>query len=211
MADALYILALFAVQLFLIVDPLAIVPVFLTLTKSNSRKERIRIARVSVVVASVVLLVFSFFGSWLLAHFGISINAVKIGGGLLLLIIGFEMVYGKYTGSELTEKEQHLATRMDDISITPLAIPLMSGPGAITTVILFSGSAGSASGYLIMILGIILVGIASYLIISNSDRIKKALGDIGTKVVVWVMGILIVFLATQYIIDGLSAVLGGVI
>jgi multiple antibiotic resistance protein len=200
----------FAFQLFIIMDAVAIAPIYLSLTKSNTKKERIRIARISVLVASAALLIFAFFGSWIFAYFNISLTAIKIGGGLLLLVIGMEMIYGKYTGSELTEKEKNIAQRMDDISITPLAIPLMAGPGAITTVFLFSGSLGVSAGYLTLALGILLAGLASYIVLSNSEVMHKVLGDLGTKVVVRVMGLIIVFMATQYMIDGVSAVLSAI-
>lgn len=205
--DPLSLFLLFSFQLFLIVDPVAVVPIFISITKGNTKEERKRMAMTSIKVASIVLIAFLFFGGIALNYFSISMEAIKIGGGILIFFIGLEMIYGKYTGSELTESEKVIARDMDDISVTPLAIPLLAGPGAITTVLLFANQSQYFVDYFLMALGIIVVGILSYFIISRSDRILKLLGEIGTKVIIRVMGLFLVFLSVQSVINGVVALL----
>ncbi|MFH1432984.1 MAG: MarC family protein [archaeon] len=207
MNEMFSLLLIYVFQLFLIVDPIALMPVFLSITRDNTHKERIRMARISSMVASFILLIFAFFGSLILDYFHISISAIQIGGGMLLFFIGFEMTYGKYPGSKITDKEHDIAVQMDDVSIAPLATPLLAGPGAITTVLLFSGGAGSPYHYAALTFAILIIGVLSYVFLALSDRITSLIGELGTKVLVRLMGLMLVFISVQYFINGLNAVL----
>ncbi len=192
----------FLLQFFLIVDPIGSMPIFWSITRNNTQSERIIMIKKAVVVACLIHLVFALLGRYLLDYFGIKVSAIKIGGGLLLFFIGLEMLYGRTTRTEMDEKEEKVAIDMDDISVTPLAIPLLAGPGSITTVLLFSGMSISFLHYFALIIGIIIVLFLSYLILAQSERIRKFLGELGTKVVVRFMGLMLVFLSVQYVIDG---------
>lgn len=207
MADPLYLMALFTFQLFIIVNPFAAIPVYLSLTKPNTHKQRVKIAFIASVVSTIVLTFFGLFGNLIIGSLGISLNAIKIGGGLLLLIIGMNMVYGKVSAIKITDKEHSLAAEMDDISVTPLAIPLLSGPGAITTVLVFSNTNASLLSSGILLLGVVLVGLSSYLLLRYADRVNKFIGEIGMNTIGKVFGMIWVFLSTEIIIQGLTAVL----
>jgi multiple antibiotic resistance protein len=111
----------------------------------------------AVVIALIIHFVFAVGGHYILDYFGIGMGAIKIGGGVLLFLIGLEMVYGRTTRTEINEKEEEVAIELDDVSVTPLAIPLLAGPGSITTVLIFSGMSSSVPHYLVLLLGIMLV------------------------------------------------------
>jgi multiple antibiotic resistance protein len=131
---------------------------------------------------------------------GIGINAIKIGGGLLLLITGMNMVYGKFSSGKITDKEHTIASKMEDISITPLAIPLLAGPGAITTVLIFSNTNTSLISSGVLVLGVILVGLSAYLLLRYAGRVNKFIGEIGMNALGKVFGLIWVFLSTEIII-----------
>jgi multiple antibiotic resistance protein len=207
MSDILYLLALFTFQLFIIVNPFATIPVYLSLTKSNTHKQRVKIALIASAVSIGVLIFFGIFGNFLIGSLGIGLNAIKIGGGLLLLITGMNMVYGKFASSKITDKEQSIAAKMEDISVTPLAIPLLSGPGAITTVLIFSNTNTSILSSGILVLGVLLVGLSCYLLLRYADRVNKFIGEIGMNTLGKVFGMVWVFLSTEIIIQGVTAVL----
>ena len=194
----------FVFQLFLILDPVGNMPIFLSLTESNSHKERIKIAKRAVIIAGIVLIFFVLFSWIILSYFGISIYAIQIGGGILLFFIGIEMLYGRNTKTKFTESEHELASKQEDVSVTPLAMPLLAGPGSITTAILFSQSSPFLTYNLILIGGIVIVLSISYLLLANSDKIIEKLGELGTKALVRFMGLMIVFISVQYIINGMK-------
>jgi multiple antibiotic resistance protein len=211
MADIFYLLALFTFQLFIIVNPFATIPVYLSLTKSNTPKQRVRIALIASAVSIGVLIFFGIFGNLLVNSLGIGINAIKIGGGLLLLITGMNMVYGKFSSGKITDKEHTIASKMEDISVTPLAIPLLAGPGAITTVLIFSNTNTSIMSSGALVLGVILVGLSAYLLLRYAGRVNKFIGEIGMNALGKVFGMIWVFLSTEIIIQGLTAVLAAAV
>ena len=127
-------------NLFLIIDPIGCLPIFIAITKDNTKKERRAMIRRAVIIAFLVLVFFAIVGHPLLSYFAIGTPAMRIAGGILLFIIGIEMLYGRVSRTETTEKEEEEAVEKEDVSITPLAIPFLAGPGAITAVVLFSGT-----------------------------------------------------------------------
>lgn len=193
----------FLLQFFLIVDPIGCMPLVWSITRKNTQKERIAMVKKAIIIACIIHLVFALAGRYLLAYFGIKVSAIKIGGGLLLFLIGLEMLYGRTTRTEMNEKEEEVAVELDDVSVTPLAIPLLAGPGSITTVLIFSGMSTSLVYYLMLILGIVIVLACSYVVLYQSERIRRFLGELGTKVLVRFMGLMLVFLSVQYVINGI--------
>jgi MarC family membrane protein len=131
------------ITLFFIVDPFAAVPLFLSLTAKHGPAKRIRIARHASLWCGAILLVFAAAGSWILGLYGISLPALRTGGGIILLLVALDMVRTRRSTQETPEEMKSAATR-DDISLTPLAMPILSGPGAISTVIVLMGSAHGA-------------------------------------------------------------------
>ena len=198
---------LFLIQLFFMVDPIGLTPVFVSMTASNSSKEKIRMLKTGVIVALVVLLIFVFFSKYIMDYFGLSVASIKIGGGLLLAVIGAEMIYGSRTKTSTNKDEEEIAKEQEDIAITPLGVPLLAGPGAILTVILFSGQATSFAQHLAIFTGVILVMLAAFIIVSQADFFMSKIGPIGTKVAGRFMGLIIVFMSVQMVIDGIKALL----
>lgn len=197
----------FAVQLFIIVDPVAGVPVFLAITPSNSGSERRTMARRGCLVAFLVVVFFLLAGPLLLDYLAISTAAVRIAGGALLFVIALEMLYGRPTGTGTSRREERLAEVKADISITPLAIPLLAGPGAIANCLIFSGRAAGVVDYLALLLAAATVFLLTALLLSRAEVLASWLGSLGTVVVTRVMGLILSFLAVQYVIDGVQAVL----
>ncbi len=191
-------------NLFLIVDPIGCLPLFIVITKNNTPNERRKMIVKAVFIAFLVLAFFALVGHQLLSYFGISKPAMQIAGGILLFVIGFEMLYGHLSRTEITSDEEKEAIKKQDVSITPLAIPLLAGPGAITAVVLYSGLLGGGiSGPVLVVAAVFAIMLLSLLILMTSELALKVLGNIGIKVIGRVMGLLLIFLAAQFVINGL--------
>ena len=199
----------FAVQLFIIVDPIAGVAVFVAITPHDTPEERRTMARRGSLVAFLVISLFLLFGSLVLGYLGIETPAIRICGGILLFVIALEMLYGRFTGTGTTPREERLAEVKEDISITPLGIPLLAGPGAITTALIFADYAESFLGWLALLGACALVFAVNYLFFRHADLLLKVIGNLGVAILVRIMGLVLAFLAVQYVIDGVQAVLAG--
>jgi multiple antibiotic resistance protein len=192
-------------SLFVIVDPVGCLPVFVTITGRKSRSQRRATILRAVTIAFAVLACFALLGHWMLAYLGIGVPAVRIAGGVLLFLIGIEMLYGRVTQTTTSAGEEQEASGKDDVSITPLAIPLLAGPGSIAAVILLSGDAGELGQVLPVVAAIAVVLGATWLLLATSEGLLRLLGTIGVRVVARVMGLLLLFLSVQQVIDGLRA------
>ncbi len=193
------------VNLFLIVDPVGLMPLFATITRDRTRRERHRMIRKAIVVAFLVLAFFAAVGRHVLDYFDVGIPAVRIAGGILLFVIGLEMLYGRISRTETTDVEEAEAASKEDIGLTPLAIPLLAGPGSIAAVVLFSGMAEGAGGPLLVIAALAVVMGSAWVLLRLTDRLLGLLGQIGIKVIARVMGLLLLFVATQFVVDGIRA------
>ncbi len=193
------------VNLFLIVDPIGLMPLFAAITRENTRRERHRMIRKAILVAFLVLSFFAVVGKRVLDYFDVGIPAVRIAGGILLFVIGLEMLYGRISRTETTDVEEAEAASKEDVGLTPLAIPLLAGPGSIAAVVLFSGVAEGALGPVLVIAALAVVMAASWILLRWTDRLLGLLGQIGVKVIARVMGLLLLFVATQFVVDGVRA------
>lgn len=192
------------VALFLIVDAVGNVPIFLALLEPFKSSDRDVMIRKAVAIAAVVLLIFTIAGNHIFSALGIEIYSFKIAGGILLLIISIEMLFGRKSRTESSAEEEDDARRKEDIAITPMAVPLLTGPGAITTGIVLFNSAKSTADQLLLILDIMLVFLVSYIILIKSRAVFDLLGATGTKVVVRLMGLLLSSIAVQFITTGVA-------
>ncbi len=188
--------------LFVIIDPIANVPVFLALLSGASKEEYRRAVGRAALIAAAVLLLFTYLGVYIFSYLGIEMYSFRIAGGLLLFIIAMEMLFGMRTRTELTPEEE--AERREEVVVTPLAVPLLTGPGAITTGIVLLSRAPGEAERLLLALAIVLVFLASYLILRNADTVYRLLGTTGTKVVTRLMGLLLAAIAVQFVIDGIA-------
>jgi multiple antibiotic resistance protein len=193
------------ITLFIIIDPIAVLPVFVALTRNDTAAHRREIALRSTLIATAVLLVFAFVGEMLLDKLGITEPAFKIAGGLLLLLTAIDMVVAKHSGiSSTTKDEDAEASHKADISVFPLAIPLIAGPGALTTVIMLMRNADSVTMEFGVILMLILVILINYIFLRVADPVTRLLGVTGTNVVSRILGIILAGLAIQFVLTGLS-------
>ncbi|MFM8268821.1 MAG: MarC family protein [Pseudomonadota bacterium] len=192
--------------IFAIVDPFGYVPIFLSLTAGDSEALRRKMIRKACATAFLVLTVSTFVGQQVLSFFGISIPALQISGGLILLIIGFEMMKILPVVEKLTQKEETEAERKEDISIVPLAIPMLSGPASIASVIVLSSRTQSLADYPIIISSVLVTLLITYFVLRSSSRLIKIIGVTGLNVMTRVMGLLLCAIAIQYVINGFLAV-----
>ncbi len=200
------LLASFA-ALFVVIDPLATAPLFVSLTGSLSASERARTAKKSVVIAAGILFLFAIGGARLLELFGIGLPAFRIAGGLLLLLLSLDMVMVRQSGLRATvPPEDEESVHRADVSVFPLAIPLIAGPGALTTIVLLMGEAPNLGAKLSILSVLALVLALTLACLQGSARLLGLLGITGVNVVTRVSGILTAALAVQFVLDGLLTV-----
>jgi multiple antibiotic resistance protein len=200
------LLTIFVIQLFIIVDPLAGIPIFLAITPENTRNERRVMARRSCIIACIVIVFFVVAGSSILGYLGIKTPAVQICGGILLFLISLELLYGRSTGTETSSREKRLAEEKVDISVTPLAVPLLAGPGAIATALVFAGRADSGLSIAMLVLGAVMVFVIVYLFLHWADELADLIGALGMKIISRIVGLLLAFMSVQYVMDGFRAI-----
>jgi multiple antibiotic resistance protein len=202
------------VTLLVVIDPFAVVPVFISLTRNDSKAIKQKTAKKACLIGACLLVSFAFLGDKLLDAMNITEPAFRIAGGFLLLLAAIEMVIAKNTGLRSpTGDETEEATQRDDISVFPLAIPLISGPGAITSTVVLMRQAETI-GYLaqagVVILAIVVIYI-TYISLRQGDLIMKILGVTGTNVLTRVFGIILAALAIENILMGLMIFIKGVL
>ena len=200
-----------SVAFLVIVDPVGTAPLFVSLTEGRTEAERRRTARTGVLVAAAVLFVFALVGKELLAALGVSLAAFRIAGGALLFLVAIDMVFARQSGLRSTTwSEDAEAHQRADVSVFPLAIPLIAGPGAIASVMLLMGeAAGSRLAQAAVLAVLALVLLITYLCLHAAVHLVRLLGITGTNVVGRVLGIVLAALAAQFIIDGVRAALSG--
>lgn len=190
-------------SLFVIIDPIATVPAFLAMTPHDSPEHRIRMARLACQAAAVMLLVFAVAGRWVFHLLGITIPALQMAGSIILLIIALDMLKATRSKAQETHEEVEAGMAKADIAITPLAIPMLAGPGAISTVILLQAKADSIPKHIALYVSIVVVCAASYLVFFLSSRGAKWLSPIALRVTTRVMGLLLAAIAMQFLLNAL--------
>ena len=205
MEDLLPFALLCFTSFFTLTNPLGTMPVFLTMTNGMNDHERKAIVRRATIVSFITLMVFTFSGQFLFKFFGISSNGFRIAGGFIIFKIGFDMLQARYSNAKL--KEEEVKTYADDISITPLAIPMLCGPGAIANAILLMDDASTLSlkGTLIGIIA--LVYFITFLILQASTRLVRILGETGNNVMMRLMGLILMVIAVECFVSGLKPIL----
>ncbi|MBS7101416.1 MAG: NAAT family transporter [Parabacteroides sp.] len=205
MEDLLPFALLCFTSFFTLTNPLGTMPVFLTMTNGMNDHERKAIVRRATIVSFITLMVFTFSGQFLFKFFGISSNGFRIAGGFIIFKIGFDMLQARYSNAKL--KEEEVKTYADDISITPLAIPMLCGPGAIANAIMLMDDASTLSlkGTLIGIIA--LVYFITFLIIQASTRLVRILGETGNNVMMRLMGLILMVIAVECFVSGLKPIL----
>lgn len=201
-------------SIFAIVDPLGIVPFFSALTEGMTAAEKRAIVTKACLTATITLGVFAVFGQWIFAAFGFTIPAFKVAGGILLFAIGFEMLHGERSRSRLTAQERAEALEREEVAVVPLGIPLLAGPGAITTVMIYmTAPVSDPFDKLFVFAGILVAVLAAFVMLHNADRIFRKIGRTGTRAIGRVFGLLLAAIGVQFVIDGVigAARLNGLI
>lgn len=192
--------------LFVVIDPVGLAPIFITLAGDRTPEEQTQVARQAVLVASVILLVFALGGTLLLRYLGISLEALQIAAGVLLFKIAVDMVFAQHK-RETTDEEKEAQMR-EDISVFPLAIPLIAGPGTLASLLILGHEGEIYPFGLASVLGIAaIVLVMTYALLCLSAWLAQLLGQTGVNVVTRVLGILLSALAVQYIADGTAVLL----
>lgn len=190
------------IALFVVIDPFAVVPVYLTLSERFPKPERAIIRRKATLTALAILFVFAATGLSVFKFFGITLPAFQIAGGILLLLMGISQLNQKRERLQDDEVEE---ASHDDITIFPLAMPLLAGPGAISTVVLFSSKAHSAMRISTLFAAIALVFLATYLMLKAGPLVLKLMGQTGLNLLTRLMGIFLTAIGVQFIINGINA------
>jgi multiple antibiotic resistance protein len=196
--------ALLAVtSVFFLVDPFAVIPVFLAITVNSPPRERSEMARRSAWTCGIALSTFAVAGSLIFRAFGITLPAFKIAGGIILLEIGLDMLQARQSGTKATPEEQQEGAEKADASIIPLGMPMLAGPGAISTVMVLVGESHSVWQHVVVYATILLTAYTSYLVLAGAERVRRYLGDTGIRIMMRLMGLLLVALAVQFVANGL--------
>ncbi len=190
---------------FTLTNPLGTMPVFLTMTNGLSDDERKSIVTRATIASFVTLMVFTFSGQLLFKFFGISTDGFRIAGGIIIFAIGYDMLQAKYASAKLRKEE--IKTYADDISITPLAIPMMCGPGAIAQAIILMEDANTFSMKAVLIGTIAVVYLVSFVILRASTRLVKILGETGNNVMMRLMGLILMVIAVECFVSGARPIL----
>jgi multiple antibiotic resistance protein len=186
-----------------IVDPFANVGLFLAMTE-NSTQARRQTALRSVLVATGVLIACALIGNGLFAFYGITLPAIKISGGILLFVISFEMLYAQPTRSKSTKEEEDEGIMKDDVAVFPIAVPLLAGPGAIISVLIFMDRAKDVPEKGQVLLAIILTMIVTLITFAFADRLARLLSETGVNIFTRLMGLILGAISVQFMIDGLK-------
>ena len=191
-----------------IIDPLAILPVFIAVTADQNLAQRRKTARLSVLYAFLLLVLFILLGRLILDLFGITLDAFKVAGGILLLLIGLEMVHSRMSMvAHPNVKEFAEAVRSEEVALMPLAMPMISGPGAITTAMTIVAGGFNLVHMLIALFAVALVLAITYALLVSADKVSKRIGSNGIGILTRLMGLLLIAYAVQMGFDGIRVLL----
>lgn len=210
MEDAIIPFALLCfTSFFTLTNPLGTMPVFLTMTNGMDEKERKHIVKRVTIISFIILIAFTFCGQFLFKFFGISTNGFRIAAGIIIMKIGYDMLQARYTNTKLRDEE--IKTYADDISVTPLSIPMLCGPGAIANGIIMMDDANTWALKGTMVGVIALVYILTYIILRLSTRLVVLMGETGNNVMMRLMGLILMVIAVEFFASGVTPILTDII
>jgi len=206
MAEDIQFAILAFTSLLAIVNPLGAVPMFLALTAGYTPAHRKATARRAIVTSIAVLLTFAIIGTWILRFFGITTHAFQIAGGILLFAIGWDMLQARRSRVKTTVEEETESAGKEDVGIIPLGLPGIAGPGSITTVIALNGAADNVVKSMLVYMAILLSLAITWLVISAAPALTRRLGQTGMNVFTRLMGLLVMVIGAQFVINGATVV-----
>ncbi|NOZ04439.1 MAG: NAAT family transporter [FCB group bacterium] len=193
--------------LFTLINPVGIAPLFVVMTERFPPETRINIARKGIITAGVTLLLFALLGSLIFKLYGITVEAFQIMGGIIFFRSGLRMLEVKVGRTRTTPTEQEESLDHDDIAVSPIGIPLITGPGAITAAMLLSSQTPGIYSYFTLFIAIIVVLVLVYLILRGGDKLAKKIGQTGMRIAQRIMGLILMVIAVQFVINGSETVL----
>ncbi|MDD5473589.1 MAG: MarC family protein [Candidatus Methanoperedens sp.] len=193
-------------SIFAIVNPVSGVMTFISMTSNMSNADKIYIAKRSVLIACVIAIIFSISGEILLKLFNITADSLRVAGGVLLFLVAIDMLFARTTRESITSEELQDAAQRENISVFPIAMPLLTGPGAITTIIVLIRTAENIDSKLMVIAAIILTFLITFLIFRFSESFNKAVGMTGTLVMTRIMGLFLGAIAVDFISTGIKGI-----
>ena len=214
----LYLLKLFSMEqyytsailiftsFFTLINPLGTMPIFMTMTSTLNNEKRKKTAKKASIVAFFTIIAFAFSGQILFQFFGISVDSFRIVGGVIFFAMGWDMLQARLGKIKHTDDEGKIDAYIEDISITPLAIPMICGPGAITNAIILMEDAETIIQKILLIVVIALVLLITYFILVGSSKITEKLGETGNKVMMRLMGLIVMVIAVEFFFSGLKPI-----
>jgi multiple antibiotic resistance protein len=194
--------------IFFVVDPFAVIPLFLSITRSDDLRKKQRTAFKAAIVTTVTLLAFAIAGSLIFKLFGITIGAFRIAGGILLFVMALEMVQAKRSRVRAAPEEETEGAEKEDVAIIPLGIPMLAGPGSIAMVIVLMGHARPVPVQMGIVLGcIVATGVLTFVILRAAVLLERTLKQTGLNILNRVMGLVLAAVAVQFVVNGIRDVL----
>ncbi len=191
-------------SIFFLVDPFAAVGSFIAITAGADERRRKGMARKAALTCFIVLTTFALAGRLIFRMFGITLPAFEIAGGLILVLIGIDMLQAKRSPTQESGGETEEAASKEDAGIVPLGIPMLAGPGAISSVMVLVGQADKVWEWIAIVGSVGITAWASYGVLAGADRVRRVLGETGIRILVRIMGLLLVALAVQFFVNGLT-------
>src|SRR5579864_7405522 len=189
-------------SIFFLVDPFAAIPAFLVMTANADPASRRHMAARASWTCFMVLSAFGLMGSWIFRLFGITLPAFEIAGGLILLLIGIDMLQARRSKTQEVATETREGVEKEDVGITPLGIPMLAGPGAISTVMVVLGPAPHIWQAIPVYIAIAITSVVSYVVLAGAERVRHHLGETGIRILVRLMGLLLTAIAVQFFLNG---------
>lgn len=191
-------------SLITLVDPIGFAPIYLSLVDGMTKDEKKRVAKKGTITALIVLISFWLLGRVIFSIFGITVHAFRIAGGILFFKVGMDMLEAKISRRRSTPAEEEEAGNKEDIGYTPIGIPLIAGPGAITSVMILSTEAIDLLHKIMLLLAIVSVMILTYMTFITADKLTERFGRTGLRIMQRIMGLILMVMAVQFIINGVD-------
>jgi len=191
-------------SLFALINPIGLVPIFLSITENYNRKERDIIAIKAVIFSFFILIMFSFIGEFIFSFYNITVDGFRIAGGILLLKISLDMLESKRSRTRTTPVEQKEAEEKDEIAYTPLGIPLIAGPGAIASIMILSSETNDYLDKITLLISLSLVLFMTFIIFKISKLLSKNFGKSGLRIMQRIMGLILMTISIEFILKGIK-------
>ncbi|NTW24481.1 MAG: NAAT family transporter [Lentimicrobium sp.] len=210
MTHELFTIALlYFTSFFAIINPLGVMPVFMTMTTDISDPQRKRTAIKAVITAFFTLMLFAFGGQLMFKFFGISVNSFRVVGGIIFFVMGYDMLQARI--SRIKMDDDMVKKYVDDISVTPLGIPMIAGPGAITNSIVLMEDSHTFQLKIVLILSIVVTLLITLFVLLGAGKIIRLLGDTGNKIMIKLMGLIMMVIAVEFFFAGLKPIIQSIL